>query len=49
VVAKFTQDGGALNIPLMLGLRGGFLEGGTLSVGPNASTPHGQSWVLANP
>lgn len=39
VVAKFTQDGGALNIPLTLGLRGGFLEGGTLSVGPNASTP----------
>jgi hypothetical protein len=49
VVAKFTQDGGRLNVPLTLGLRGGFLDGGTLSAGPDATAAHGQSWTLTNP
>jgi hypothetical protein len=49
VVAKLTQDGGSLNVPLTLGLRGGFLDRGTLSAGPDAAAAHGQSWTLANP
>jgi hypothetical protein len=49
VVAKLTQDGGQLNVPLTLGLRGGFLDAGTLNVSPDAAASHGQSWILASP
>ena len=48
-VAKFTRDGGTLNIPLTLGLRGGFPEGRTLSATPDATEPFGAIWTLANP
>lgn len=49
VVAKLTRDNGTLNIPLTLGLRGGFLEGRTLRAGPDAAAPHGQAWHLDAP
>ena len=49
VVAKLTRDGGSLNIPLSLGLRGGFLDGHRLHADPDTATPHGQGWTLADP
>jgi hypothetical protein len=49
VVAKLTRDGGNLNVPLTLRLRGGFLDAGTPNVGPDAAASHGQSWILASP
>jgi hypothetical protein len=49
VVAKLTQDGGRLNIPLTLGLRGGFLEGRSLQARPDSAAPHGQIWMLEGP
>lgn len=49
VVAKLTQDGGRLNIPLTLGRRGGFLEGRMLEARPDTAAPHGQSWLLETP
>jgi hypothetical protein len=49
LLAKFTQDGGRLPIPLTLGLRGGFLEGRTLHAEPDAAAPFGQGWTLAEP
>jgi len=49
IVAKLTQDGGRLAVPLTLGLRGGFLEGRTLSAAPDATEPFAQAWVLQDP
>jgi hypothetical protein len=49
VVAKRTQDGGRLNVPLTLGLGGGFLGGRTLRAVPDAATPHGQVWTVESP
>lgn len=49
VVAKLTQDGGSLNIPLSLGLRGGFLDGRRLYADPDSAIPHGQRWTLEDP
>lgn len=49
VVAKFTRDGGALNIPLTLGLRGGVLDGRVLKAQPDPSAPFGQAWTLEDP
>lgn len=49
VVAKFTRDGGALNIPFTLGLRGGVLDGRHLTADPDPAAPHGQGWALRNP
>ena len=46
VVAKLTRDNGTLNIPLTLGLRGGFLEEHTLRAEPDATIPHGQFWAM---
>lgn len=49
VVAKFTRDGGALNLPLILGLRGGVIDGRTLTATPDPAAPFGQAWALADP
>jgi hypothetical protein len=49
LVAKFTRDGGALAIPLTLGLRGGVLDGRTLRAAPDPAAPFGQAWVLEDP
>lgn len=49
VVAMFTRDGGGLNIPLTLGLRGGVLDGRVLKAEPDPSAPFGQAWVLEDP
>jgi hypothetical protein len=46
VVAKFTRDGGALALPLVLGLRGGVLDGRVLRAEPSPAAPFGQAWVL---
>jgi hypothetical protein len=49
VVAKLTRDGGALNVPLTLGLRGGALDGRVLRAEPDPAAPHGQRWTLEDP
>lgn len=49
LVAKFTQDGGRLPDTIVLGLRGGFLEGRTLRANPDPAVPHGQAWLLEQP
>ncbi len=49
VVAKLTRDGGSLNLPLSLGLRGGFLEGRHFHADPDATASHGQTWTLQDP
>jgi len=49
VVAKLTRDNGALSVPVLLGLRGVFLDGCELHADPDAGAPHGQTWALANP
>lgn len=49
VVAKLTRDGGALDVPLTLGLRGGFLDNSRLRADPDPAASHGQSWVLESP
>lgn len=49
VVAKLAHDGGALNVPLMLGLRGGFLDHARLRAEPDPAAPHGQDLVLETP
>lgn len=49
IIAKFTQDGGKLSIPLTLGLRGGFLDGRKLLGEPDTIAPFGQKWVLEDP
>ena len=46
VVAQFVRDGGTLQLPLLLGLRGGLLEGRTLKAEPDSNSPYGQSWIL---
>ena len=49
VVAKLTQDGGRLTVPLTLSLRGGFLDGRILHGEPDPTAPFGQAWTLADP
>ena len=49
VVAKLTQDGGRLTVPLTLGLRGGFLDGRILHGEPDPTAPFGQTWTLIDP
>jgi hypothetical protein len=49
VVAKLTRDGGALNVPLTLGLRGGVLDGRVLRAEPDPAAAFGQAWVLEDP
>jgi hypothetical protein len=49
IIAKLTQDGGRLPIPLTLGLRGGFLDGRRLLAEPDPLAPFGQKWTLEEP
>lgn len=49
VVAQHTRDGGALTIPMVLGLRGGFRDGRVLRAEPDPNAPFGQLWTLEDP
>jgi hypothetical protein len=49
IVAQLTQDGGALTIPMTLGLRGGVIDGRILRAEPDAAAPFGQKWLLEDP
>ncbi|MBA4066865.1 MAG: hypothetical protein C0501_24790 [Isosphaera sp.] len=49
VVAQLTRDGGRLTIPMVLGLRGGVLDGRVLRAEPDPAAPHGQRWTLEDP
>lgn len=49
VVAKFTRDGGRLTTPLLLGLRGGVIDGRTLRAEPSLTAAFGQEWWLEEP
>jgi hypothetical protein len=49
VVAQLTRDAGALTVPMILGLRGGVLDSRILRAEPDATAPHGQSWMLEAP
>jgi hypothetical protein len=46
LIAQFVRDGGTLPIPLLLGLRGGLLEGRRLESRPDPIAPYGQNWML---
>lgn len=48
-VAQITRDGGRLTIPMVLGLRGGVIDGRILHGEPDAAAPFGQSWMLEDP
>lgn len=49
VVAQFTRDGGALTIPMVLGLRGGAIDGRVLRSAPDPGAGFGQDWFLEDP
>lgn len=49
IVAQLTRDGGALTIPMTLGLRGGAIDGRILRSEPDPAAPFGQSWWLEDP
>ncbi len=49
VVAQLTRDGGRLTIPMVLGLRGGVIDGRILRGEPDAIAPFGQAWILEDP
>jgi hypothetical protein len=49
LVAQLTRDGGRLTIPMVLGLRGGALDGRILRAEPDAAAPFGQAWMLEEP
>ena len=46
IVAQLTRDGGALTIPMTLGLRGGVTDGHVLRAEPDPAAPFGHSWFL---
>ena len=49
ITTKLTRDGGALQIPMLLGLRGGALDGRVLHSEPAPAAPSGQAWALDDP
>ena len=49
IVAQLTRDGGALTIPMTLGLRGGAIDGRILRSEPDPAAPFGQAWWLEDP
>ena len=49
IVAQLTRDGGALTIPMTLGLRGGAIDGRRLRAEPDPAASFGQSWWLEDP
>lgn len=46
VVAQLTRDGGKFMAPMILGLRGGAIDGRILRSQPDSSAPYGQAWLL---
>lgn len=46
VVALLTRDGGALRIPMTIGLSGGVLDGHKLTAAPDLAAAFGQVWTL---
>jgi hypothetical protein len=46
VVAQLTRDGGKLAVPIVLGLRGGVIDGRILRAQPDPAAPFGQAWLL---
>ncbi len=49
VVAQLTRDGGALNAPMILGLRAGVLDGRVLHSEPDPAAPFGRAWWIEGP
>jgi hypothetical protein len=49
VVAQLTRDAGALKAPMILGLRGGVIDGRVLRAEPDPTAPFGQGWHLDGP
>lgn len=49
VVAQLTHDNGTLNAPMILGLRGGAVDGRRLRGDPDPAAPFGQAWWLEDP
>jgi hypothetical protein len=49
IIAQLTRDGGVLTAPLVLGLRGGAIDGRLLRAEPDPAAPFGQEWSLADP
>jgi hypothetical protein len=49
IVAQLTRDGGAINLPMTLGLRGGVIDGRILRAEPDDTAPFAQSWFLEDP
>lgn len=49
IVAQLTRDGGALTIPMVLGLRGGAIDGRVLRSAPDPAANFGQDWFLEDP
>ncbi len=48
-VAQLTRDNGALQVPMLLGLSGGVIDGRILRSEPDAAAPFGQAWALEDP
>ena len=49
LVAQLTNDSGRLTVPLVLGLRGGVLDGRILRSELDSTVPFGQTWFLEDP
>ena len=49
VVAQLIRDNGNYKAPMILGLRGGVIDGRILRGEPDAAAPHGQAWTLEGP
>jgi hypothetical protein len=49
IIAQLTLDNGALTIPMILGLRGGVIDGRILRAEPDQGAPFGQAWILEDP
>lgn len=49
VLAELVQDAGALDIPILLGLRGGLFDGRRVVAEPDPAAPFGQSWAVEGP
>jgi hypothetical protein len=49
VVAQLTRDGGKLAVPVVLGLRGGVIDGRFFRAEPDPAAPFGQAWLLEDP
>lgn len=49
IVAQLTRDGGALTAPVVLGPRGGAIDGRVQHAESDSVAPFGQVWSLADP